>query len=404
MLWAAFRVIEQEQLSSAAAAAELCDAGGEDARAASEKSVAAAAARVRALFRRQLSVVLAATSSTLAEYAAWEASAPAGGTGVVPADVAAAAAKSAAAASARMALEAPLKPAEQSDAASSAARGCDPALLAAYVALITHEEREGDPGRLIVAFERALAEFPFTTSLWERYTRTLAARLGGTVTEAAFDRALRTCAWVGSLWAAALRAAERAGDAARVEALHSSAHAAPLMQPEDHTQVGLARMDAARRAAELSPLRAAAQAALDGADTVAGGSHVDPALRVAAYWAHCEVAVAPGAGGEAAARQVWEALLKRPAYGAAAETWLAYAAHERATGGAAAARRVFKRCYARRLDCAAGVPPAGAASGQEALCLAWLRLEREAGSADDYAAAETKVIRRICHDRMPARL
>ena len=130
-----------------------------------------------------------------------------------------------------------------------------------------------------------------------------------------------------------------------------------------------------------------------GADAAkAGGPHVDPALRVAAYWAHCEATLSQaGAGSSTATTQVWDSLLKRPAYAAAAETWLSYALHERSHGGAAAARKVFKRCYARRLDFAAGAPSPGASSGQEAVCIAWLRMEREFGGADDYFAAEAKV-------------
>ena len=323
-----------------------------------EKAVSEVRDHIHSLFRRQLSVVLANTADTLATYQAWEA---------VPPEVAATAAKSVAAATARLALETPLKPSDDP------LRSTSSSLLAAYMTLLTFDEREGDPGRVIVAFERALAEFPFTTGLWLRYTRFLTTRLGcGGVAAAAFDRALRTCAWAGDLWAAAIRAAERS-NAERVSTLHAAALAAPLLSAEDHTVVGLARMDAARRVGQLEPLRLAALAALDGADAAAGGRHFDSALRVGAYWAQCD-------GAEA--KEVWEALLKRPAYGVQAEAWLAFAQQERAGGGAAAARRVFKRCYTRRL----------AGSGQEDVCLAWLRCEREAGTADDYAAAEVKAL------------
>jgi hypothetical protein len=383
-LFAALRSVESEELSRAAeAAAGAADAG------AAQKAVEAAAARVRAVYRRQLAQPLAGHAATLAEYTAWEAQPPAGlAPGAVPPPVAAAAAKAAAAAAARASLEAPLAPPPEGEgaAAAAAARAQDPALLAAYTLLIAHEEREGDPSRVALAYERALSEFGTAAHLWRAYVRFLAARLGGAAAAPVADRALRNCPWDGALWAAAVRAAERAGNAARVAELHARALSAGLAGLEDATEVGLAVMDAARRGNDTQALRDAATAALDAAATLAPG-WADPTLRVAAYWASCEAA----SGGPEAGRAAWEAVLKRPAYGACAEAWLAYAAHEERIGGADAARRVYKRVFARRLECAAGVPPPGAATGQEALCRAWLRCEREKGSADDYAAADAKV-------------
>lgn len=334
---------------------------------------------VESLYRRELSVPLSTIDATLAEFNTL---------GLAAGDLAAVAAKSAESALARLPLEEPLRPpASDAGAEIIAARGSDAALLAAYMALIEHELRDGNPGRIMTAYERAIAEFPFTVGLWQRYTSYLTTTLGCAAAGAASDRATRTCPWAGDVWATALRNAERRGDAARVEALYAGALASPLQHAEDHIQVGLARMDAARRAGRLDALRAAALAALDGADAACGAAgHVDATLRVPAYWAHCEAGADPAAG-----REVWEQMLKRPAYGASAETWLAYAAHERAHGGLADARKVFKRCYARRLECAAGVPPAGASCGQQAVCQAWLRMERELGTSDDYAAAEAKV-------------
>jgi hypothetical protein len=371
-------------------------------------ALSVAAGRVRALFRRQLAVPLAGCAATLAEYTAWEAAPPAPGVapGILPPPVAAAAAKAAASAAARAALEAPLQPPSGDDAAALAAavaaRRQDAGLLRAYEALLSHEGRSGDPSRVSVAFERALAEFGTTPSLWARHAAHAAAVGGPGAGSAVYTRALRCVPWHGGLWAGALRCAERCADAAaRLEATHAAALAAGLPGPEDHIQVGLARMDAARRAGDAPALRAAAVAALDGAQgTIPADTppYVDAALRVPAYWAACELKfdAAASGGGADAARAVWEALLKRPGYGACAEAWLAYAAHECAAGGggaagAAAARRVYKRVFSRRLDCAAPAPPPGASCGQEALCRAWLRTEREHGAPEDYAAAEAKV-------------
>jgi hypothetical protein len=302
----------------------------------------------------------------------------------------------------KRALEAPLQPSagEEADGAAFARRSTDATLRAAYEPLLLAAEAEAEPGRAAVVFERALADFPFSTPLWRRYTRFMAMRLGarggagGGATAAVFARALRCAPWDGELWAAALRSAERGGDAARCAELYTAARAAPLPDAEAITAVALARLEQCRRAGLLAELRRCAAEALDACDALAGdGGHADGQLRVAAGWALAEVALAcDGAGaGAAAARAAWEAVLKRPAYSRSCEAWLAYAASERVTGGAAAARAVFKRSYARRLSCAAGYPPPGARCGQAAICLAWLHTEREAGSAEEAWEAENKV-------------
>lgn len=63
---------------------------------------------------------------------------------------------------------------------------------------------------------------------------------------------------------------------------------------------------------------------------------------------------------------------------------MGYAAFERARGCLKEARGVFRRCYARSVQFAAGGDAA------EALCGAWLAFERECGSAEDYFQADTK--------------
>ena len=55
-------------------------------------------------------------------------------------------------------------------------------------------------------------------------------------------------------------------------------------------------------------------------------------------------------------------------------TWLGYVAYERLHGSNEKARAVFQRCYARSME----------GNGQVEICEAWLRFEREIGSADDY--------------------
>lgn len=63
---------------------------------------------------------------------------------------------------------------------------------------------------------------------------------------------------------------------------------------------------------------------------------------------------------------------------------MGFAAFERGRGAIKEARGVYKRCYARNLQFASGGDAA------EALCAAWLMLERECGTAEEYAQADAK--------------
>lgn len=66
----------------------------------------------------------------------------------------------------------------------------------------THAQARGEPSRVAVLYERAVAVFPVTHVLWAQYGRYLEAhlRMPG-VASAVYSRAVRNCPWVGALWA-----------------------------------------------------------------------------------------------------------------------------------------------------------------------------------------------------------
>ncbi|KAL4858071.1 Squamous cell carcinoma antigen recognized by T-cells 3 [Chlorella vulgaris] len=324
----------------------------------------AQAERVRSLWTRQLQVPLADGADTLAAYTAWERDTRGEQGWQVPAVLQAGYAKAQHAAELRQPYEASV--------ASGKPATAD--LLAAYMAYIKVEERAGDPSRAV--YERAVAAFPVTHYLWLQYTRYLEAHIKvNSVVNAAYARALRNCPWVGQLWSRALRALERTGAAdEQHEALYARALSAGLQSYEDYLEVMLARLDALRRrGADAFPsLRAAFRAADDLLHSYFP-SHLDRAFRLTSYWADCEA----GLGGDVkAARAVWEAAVKGPA-GRHADTWAAYVDFERRRGHTREARTLYKRCYSRKME----------EGGQALLCDAWLRFEREEGSAEDHLAA-----------------
>ncbi|WIA33569.1 hypothetical protein OEZ86_006693 [Tetradesmus obliquus] len=355
-IWQLYRAFEQELLDAA---------GGSE-----EKQLE----RLRALWHRQLQLPQASAAALLAEYEAWEASS---GKAAVPDHIKSAVERSAAAAQLRAAHE----------AAVGGDKAPDASLLAAYMAYIQLEKAQKDPARVQLLYERALAVFPVTSELWLQYTRWLEAELKvpGLINKA-YARAVRNCPWVGSLWAAALRAMERTGAPDEQHAaLAEKALAAGMQGPEDYLSVLLARADCLRH-----QLPTAAPAASEAAaqlrawfararDTMAQyfADSVDRSLRLPGYWGHVEGAVL---GDLAAMRAVWEEAVKGP-LGRYCETWLAWVAQERALRQLGPARSIFKRAYSRKFE----------EGGQVTLAYEWLKFEREEGSAEELWQASLKV-------------
>lgn len=152
--------------------------------------------RVRSLFHRQLQIPMLDAADTLEAYRQWEQ----GKGGSVPPHVQ----KGFERAQASVELRQPYELAISGDQAA------DASLLASFHSYIQLEKAQGDPARVQLLYERALAVFPVTHELWLQYTKYLQQHLKiHRVTNDVYARAVRNCPWLGRLWAAALRALER---------------------------------------------------------------------------------------------------------------------------------------------------------------------------------------------------
>ena len=103
-------------------------------------------------------------------------------------------------------------------------------------------QAQGDPARVQLAYERAVAVFPVTHYLWSQYAKYMEQNLGRIpkLVQAVYQRALRNCPWVGSLWAGALRAAERLGSSqSDQESLYNQALQAGMQTQEDYMEVSM---------------------------------------------------------------------------------------------------------------------------------------------------------------------
>eukprot|EP00873_Tetraselmis_striata_P018787 jgi/Tetstr1/439051/TSEL_027542.t1 len=322
--------------------------------------------RVRELYHRQLAVPLAGMADTMAAYSAWEQARGSEQCGP-PAHVQ----KAHEAALAMLDVRLPL---EEKLAADS---GSEEGTLSALLAYLRVEEATLDAGRIRVLYERALAAMPARLDLWSRYATFAEENLKVPADVLAIcRRAARAVPSSGHMWARYLGAAERVGASVEeVDAVYTAAMSAKLKGAEEVVEVVLARCDFLRRQGGGEALR---RAFAEGREALAAADakFCDPALRLPAYEAHCELQLG---GGPEAARAVWENALKGES-GRLSSAWQAYAAFERSQRNLGAARALYKRCYARKLE----------EGGQVKVCQDWLRFEREEGSAEEQLHARLK--------------
>jgi hypothetical protein len=253
--------------------------------------------------------------------------------------------------------------------------------------------------RVELMYERAVAAFPVTSFLWLQYGRYLEIVLQSTSAAASvYARGIRNCPWVGELYERILRLTERTPEATddQHEAVYNKAvDAGALQTAEDYLVVALARLDALRKqkttsAKDRKALLERIQAVYSTISTTIQAkfpSFYDPAFQLAEYSASLEMKFSSSGKGKTEAvesgKAIWEDALKA-GQGAAAKCaagWLKYIGflkNNLADGDVVeAVREVFKRCYAREME----------GYGQLEVCNAWLKFEREEGSADDYFQA-----------------
>ncbi|MCO5600438.1 hypothetical protein L7F22_054551 [Adiantum nelumboides] len=343
---------------------------------------------IRNIYRRQLSVPSWDISTTFKDYVRWESQ-----QGVqlgdesddlagLPANIASAHRKA-------LQMCSPREPLEEK---VSKEKPKDANLLQKFLSYIALEEETGDPARVQVLYERAIAEFPITQDLWLKYTIYLEQNLkGSTIIPSVYGRATRNSPWNQVLWSRYLLALERSNaieiDIAKVfeQSLHSGFS---FSTPEEYLDHFLTRVDGLRRrmcggpadkSFNLGPLRETFNQAVEVLSTFFP-TFVDRSLRLHSYWARLEHSFA---NDMAAARGVWENLVKSSGW--MLEAWKGFITMEVKLGNLAEARTLYRRCYTRKFE----------GKGTEALCESWLQFEREYGSLEDYDRALLKVTARM---------
>ena len=271
-------------------------------------------------------------------------------------------------------------------------------VLMTYLSYIDLEESggSGDVNRVKCIYERAVSALPLTAHIWLKYGRFLekhepVSHHAAELVELLYHRAVRNCPWSGELWSRLMRALERHGvDQSQQEIIYTEALNSPLQHGEDVVQITLARATSLRRRGNDSASKL--RSVFSDARNLIGSrfpEYSDAKLRLTSYWAKWEESVSATVQRDdrhethvfrndavAAARKVWEsALATQEAQQPLA--WSRFAAFEISHGNLEAARQVYQRCLARRLD----------TTIHATVCEAWLEFEREYGSEEEYHRA-----------------
>ncbi|XP_009411874.2 uncharacterized protein LOC103993510 isoform X1 [Musa acuminata AAA Group] len=341
--------------------------------------------RVRNLYHRQLSVPLVDLRSTLRDYKLWEAEqgnhndANSEFDGV-PTNIISAYKKAIEVYNARKQYEEQISNHDASDSER----------LQQFMNYIKFEESSGDPARVQILYERAVALFPISSDLWLRYSSDLDRTLKvPAILRSVYSRATKNCTWVGELWVRYLLSLERL-HASEKELSNVFEQAIQCAFPnyKEYLDLFLTRVDGLRRRMSLVGSKE------DGLDYVLIREtfqratefllpeclSTDDLLHLHSYWARLEVKLGNDI---VAARGVWENLLKKS--GSMLEIWLSYISMEIELGQINEARSIYKRCYSKRFS----------GTGSEDVCHSWLRFEREHGTLDDFDLAQKKVAPRL---------
>lgn len=342
--------------------------------------------RIRNIFHRQLSVPLVNLRSTLLAYKAWEVDqgidldAKSSEVDGLSSHLASAYQKAMEAYNARAPHEEQISMQNISDTEK----------IQNFMNYLKFEKSVGDPARVQVLYERAMADFPISSDLWLDYTRYLDRTLKvGNVLRDVYSRATKNCPWIGELWVQYMLSLERGrAPEKEISSVFEKSLQCTLSTIEEYLDLFLTRVHGLRRrivcggevngVLDYSLIRETFQHASDYLSPHL--KNTDGLLRLYAYWARLEMNMGKDL---VAARRVWESLLKIS--GSTLEAWQGFIAMETESGHISEARSIYKRCYSKRFP----------GTGSEDICHSWLRFEEEFGTLEDFDHAIQKVTPRL---------
>ncbi|NWU17343.1 SART3 protein, partial [Cephalopterus ornatus] len=270
--------------------------------------------------------------------------------------------------------------------------GAETPKLAEYQAYIDFEMKAGDPARIQLIYERALAENCLVPDLWARYNQYLDRQLKvKELVLSAHDRAVRNCPWTVGLWIRYLLAMERHRvDHNIISEMFEKALNAGFIQATDYVEIWQAYLDYLRRrvdftqdsSKELEELRSAFARAVEYLKQEVEerfSESGDPSCTIMQNWARVEARLC---NNMQKARELWDNIMTK-GNAKYANMWLEYYNLERAHGDTQHCRKALHRA----VQCTSDYP--------EHVCEVLLTLERIEGTLEDWDAAVQKTENRL---------
>uniref|UniRef100_A0A8C0FLJ7 Spliceosome associated factor 3, U4/U6 recycling protein n=1 Tax=Bubo bubo TaxID=30461 RepID=A0A8C0FLJ7_BUBBB len=221
-LWEAYREFENAILETAVPSPEQ------------QQMLCSQLEKIHTLFRRQLGIPLLDMEASYAEYEEWSED-------PIPETI-------------LKNYKKALQQLEKCKPYEEALLGAETPKLAEYQAYIDFEMKAGDPARIQLIYERALAENCLVPDLWARYNQYLDRQLKvKELVLSAHDRAVRNCPWTVGLWIRYLLAMERHRvDHGIISEMFEKALNAGFIQATDYVEIWQAYLDYLRRRVDFT--------------------------------------------------------------------------------------------------------------------------------------------------------
>ncbi|RWS02172.1 hypothetical protein B4U79_04340 [Dinothrombium tinctorium] len=243
-----------------------------------------------------------------------------------------------------------------------------------FLKYIEYEEANGTPPRVQIIYERAILHHCLTPDVWLKYTKYVDFKMKiQSLSEKVYERAVRNCPWVVSLWDNYIKCLERFEDTkTKIQLVFERALESGFQTGDEYRQIWLTYLDYTRRKTdfqdekEIEKLRKCFEAAKNHLNNFENGDLNGVLLQ---YLAKIEAKFCKNIEN---ARKIWnESLLNRRFISSQAQMWIEFANLERLFGE----EEQFRKILMKGLQSAKDYP--------ESIGETLVKYEREEGTSID---------------------
>ncbi|XP_034948650.1 squamous cell carcinoma antigen recognized by T-cells 3 [Chelonus insularis] len=254
-----------------------------------------------------------------------------------------------------------------------------------YKAYLNYEKQHGDPARVSILFERAVADLSLHNKLWEDYLNYLDSTIKmESVLTLVYERATRNVPWCAEIWKKWMRSMEKwEKSLLEIQSILENALEAGFTTADDYRNIWLVFLEYLRRRVvlatketeemHLETIRHSFNRACEHLAKLFGLDG-DPQCVILQFWARTE---AIHGNSMEKARSLWADILSQ-GHSASASSWLEYVSLERCYGDTKHLRKLFQKALTAVKD------------WPESVANAWIDFERDEGTLEQMEFCEIK--------------